>query len=156
MSTFFKAVTESEAVPELWGAIGIDRSKVFQYLGLFCVLVVIYSLCLSTFLKVVTASPDQAQLDALMGHIGKLCLVAALPFALLAYSDKTWRSSDAAPVSAAAWIAVCAGFSSKYEICPFGVALPFFGFTLSALLAHMLGAFFRVVRQGELNSTSRP
>jgi len=152
----FKAVLESDTFSEFWGGFGIDRRKVCQYLGLFCLLAIIYSICLSMFLKVVTASPDRAQLEALMRQIGKLCLVASLPFAVLAYSDKSWRSSDAAPVSAGAWIAVCAGFSSKYTICPFAVALPFFGFTFCALLAHMAGALCRLAKQGELNFLSRP
>jgi hypothetical protein len=71
---------------------------------------------------------------------------------MLAYSDKNWRSSDAGPICAGAWIAVCAGFSFKCELCAFGLAFLFFPFVLSASLAHGVGTLFRFLRHGNLKS----
>src|SRR3954464_9539643 len=149
MSAFFNTITENELVSQVLGRCGITRRKVFQYVSLFCVLIVIYSICFSMFLKVASASPTHAQLDALFAQIGKVCLVGALPFAILAYSDKTWRSSDAAPVCAGAWIAVYEGFSFNGKICALGVALPFLGLVLCALLAHGLGILCRLAQRRE-------
>jgi hypothetical protein len=68
------------------------------------------------------------------------CLIFALPFSVLAFSDKTWRSSDAAPVSLGAWAAVFLGFSFEYsDTCPMTAALLFLPLVLSALLAHVVG-----------------
>jgi len=127
-----------------WGEeLGITRHKVFQYLSLFSVLVVIYWICLSGFLKFFTEAPYGIGLGDLMRPIVKFCLVSVLPFAVLAYCDKTWRTSDAASICLGAWIVVCASFWPKYgDICPFAILLPFFLFILSALLAHSLGRFF--------------
>ncbi|MGA7287174.1 MAG: hypothetical protein WBX02_03690, partial [Terriglobales bacterium] len=78
-------------------------------------------------------------LGDLMRPLLKFCLLSALPFAVLAYRDQNWRSSDAAPVCVVAWIAVCAVFGPKYGTsCPMAFTLPFVPFILSALLAHTL------------------
>jgi hypothetical protein len=47
-----------------------------------------------------------------MRPLVNFCLVSALPFGVLAYSDKTWRSSDAS-ICLGAWIVVCASFWPK-------------------------------------------
>jgi hypothetical protein len=125
-----------------WEDLGINRHKIFQYVGLFSILVVFYSICLSNYLKFVSVAPDEIGLGDLVGPLVKFCVVASLPFGVLAFYDKTWHSSDAASVCLVAWIVVCAGFWPKYgEICPFGVALPFFPFVLFALIAHTAGTY---------------
>jgi hypothetical protein len=74
------------------------------YLALFCILVAIYAIYLAMRLRVVHAGNGP---DSLFGPIAKVCLISALPFAVLAYSDEAWCSDDAAPVCLAAWITVC-------------------------------------------------
>ena len=110
-----------------------DR-KVLQCLGLFCFLVVPYAIYLGMHLGALHTGSDQ---------LARICFISALPFALLAYSDDAWSSSDAAPVCLAAWIAVCVAFSFKCTVCVIGLAVTFFPFILSALLAHGFGATCR-------------
>jgi hypothetical protein len=120
-----------ECICEAWD--GSER-KVLQWLGLFCFLVVTYAIYLGMHLGVFHAGPTQ---------LSKICFFSAFPFALLAYSDNAWSSNDAAPVCLAAWIAVCVAFSFKCTICVIGLAVTFFPFILSALLAHGFGATCR-------------
>jgi hypothetical protein len=115
---------------------GSDR-KVRQCLGLFCFLVVPYAIYLGMHLGVLHTGSDQ---------FAKICLISALPFALLAYSDSGWSSNDAGPVCLAAWIAVCVAFSFKCTICVIGLAVAFFPFIVSALLAHGFGALCRFLK----------
>ena len=117
-------------------ALGINRAKVFQYLGLFCVLVVIYSI----YLKGVIEGRNEVELSDPVWSLAKFCVISALPFGVLALSDQPWRSSDAAPVSVAAWLAVFYAFSLKYPgQCPFSAFLLFVPLVLSALLGHTVG-----------------
>jgi hypothetical protein len=115
---------------------GSER-KVRQCFGLFCFLVVTYAIYLGMHLGVFHAGSDQ---------LAKICFISALPFAALAYSDSAWSSNDAGPVCLAAWIAVCFAFSFKCTICVIALAVTFFPFILSALLAHGLGATCRFFR----------
>jgi hypothetical protein len=124
-----------EYMSEAWD--GSER-KVLQCLGLFCFLVVPYAIYLGIHLRVLHTGADQ---------LAKICLISALPFALLAYSDKAWSSNDAGPVCLAAWIAVCIAFSFKCTICVIGLAVTFFPFILSALVAHGLGALCRFLKE---------
>jgi hypothetical protein len=116
---------------EVWE--GSER-RPLQYLGLFCFLVVPYAIYLGMHLGALHTGSDQ---------LARICFISALPFALLAYSDDAWSSSDAAPVCLAAWIAVCVAFSFKCTVCVIGLAVTFFPFILSALLAHGFGATCR-------------
>jgi hypothetical protein len=115
---------------------GSER-KTLQYLGLFCFLVVPYAIYLGMHLGVLHTTTDQ---------LARICFISALPFGLLAYSDNAWSSNDAAPVCLAAWFAVCVAFSFKCRICVIGLAVTFFPFILSAILAHGLGATCRFFR----------
>jgi hypothetical protein len=119
---------------EAWD--GSER-RVLQYLGLFCFLAVNYAIYLGMHLRVFHGGPDQ---------LATICFISALPFAFLAYSDIAWSSNDAAPVCLAAWIAVCVAFSFKCTICVIGLAVTFFPFILSALLAHGFGATCRFLK----------
>jgi hypothetical protein len=117
-------------------ALGIDRRKVFQYLGLFGVLVIIYSI----YMKGIVGGP---QLTSPVWSLAKFCCISALPFGLLACAAQSWRSSDAAPVSVAAWTAVFGGFLLMYPGgCPFAAFLLFVPLVLSALVGHTVGALF--------------
>ena len=70
----------------------------------------------------------------------KVCLISALPFGVLAWFDKPWRSSDAAPVAVVAWTAVFGVFSLKYPgQCPFSAFLLFVPLVFSALVGHTVG-----------------
>jgi hypothetical protein len=120
-----------EYICEAWD--GSER-KTLQCLGLFCFLVVPYAIYLGIHLGLLHTGSDQ---------LARICFVSALPFALLAYSDNAWSSNDAAPVCVAAWFAVCVAFSFKCTICVIGLAVTFFPFILSALLAHGFGAICR-------------
>jgi hypothetical protein len=140
-----------------WADLGINRHKIYQYLALFSVLLVIYSVCLSSYLKFVSSAPEEIAFGDLMGPLVKFCIIAAVPFGVLAYADKTWRASDAGPVCAVAWIAACACLWPKYgEFCPFGLALPFFPFIFCALLAHTVGRIFPLRRFAAIKSDFRP
>jgi len=117
-------------------ALGITGDKVFLYLVLFFVLVVIYSI----YLKGVIEGPHEVELGALAWPLARLCVISAVPFAVLACSNAPWRSSDAAPVSLVAWTAVFGGFSLKYPgQCPFAAFLLFVPLVLSALAGHTVG-----------------
>jgi hypothetical protein len=121
-------------ISEAWQS---GERKPLQYLGLFCFLVVPYAIYLGMHLGVLHAGSDQ---------LARVCLISALPFAVLAYSDNHWSSNDAAPVCLAAWIAVCVAFSFKCTICVIGLAVTFFPFILSAILAHGFGAACRFLK----------
>jgi hypothetical protein len=123
-----------EYMCEAWD--GSER-KTLQNLGLFCFLAVNYAIYLGMHLGVFHTVPDQ---------LAKICFISALPFALLAYSDSAWSSNDAAPVCVAAWIAVGVAFSFKCTVCVIGLAVTFFPFILSALLAHGFGATCRFLK----------
>jgi len=121
-------------------ALGINRAKVFQYLGLFCLLVVIYSIYLK---GVIEGRNVEVELSAPVWSLAKFCCISALPFGVLACSDQPWRSSDAAPVSVAAWVVVFGALSLKYPgQCPFSAFLLFVPLVLSALLGHTVGTLF--------------
>jgi hypothetical protein len=117
--------------------LGINRTKVFQYLGLFCLLLVIYSIYLK---GVIDGRNAELELDDPVWSLAKFCCISALPFGVLACSDRPWRSSDAAPVSVAAWIVVFSALSIKYPgQCPFSAFLLFVPLVFSALLGHAAG-----------------
>lgn len=123
-----------EYIADVWES---GNRRVFQYLGLFCFLVVIYTIYLATHLRLLHIGADS---------FAKLCFLSALPFAALAYADETWCSNDAAPVCVAAWVAVCVGLSFLCRVCALGVATVFFPFVLSALLAHGFGTLCRFAK----------
>ena len=117
-------------------ALGITGDKMFLYLVLFCVLAVIYSI----YLKGVIEGRREAELRDPAWPFAKVCLISALPFGVLAWFDKPWRSSDAAPVSVVAWVAVFGAFSLKYPgQCPFAAFLLFVPLVFSALVGHTVG-----------------
>ena len=114
--------------------VGLGQRRAQQYAGLFCVLAVIYSIYLHGILS-------GTEVNFGGRTLAKFCLISALPFAVLAFADKTWTSSDAAPVSLGAWAAVFGGFTMKYGSgCPITAAALFLPLVLAALLAHIVGA----------------
>lgn len=127
----------------IWGAWESGNRKIFQYLALFCFLIVIYAIYLAIHLRAIQAGTGP---DSLFGLLARLCFISALPFAFLAYSDKDWCSNDAAPVCLAAWITVCVGLSFQCKMCALGLATVFFPFILTALLAHGFGALCRFAK----------
>lgn len=126
-----------EYISEEWKS---GNCKVFQFLALFCFLVVVYAIYIAIHLRMIHAGTE------LLASLAKLCLISALPFAVLAYSDREWCSNDAAPVCLAAWIAACFVLSFQCKICMVGLATVFFPFILSALLAHGLGTLVRFAK----------
>jgi presenilin-like A22 family membrane protease len=130
-----------EYLSELWES---SNRKTIQYLALFFFLVSIYAIYLAIHLRLIHAGTES---DSLFGPLAiKLCILSALPFAVLAYSDRDWCSNDAAPVCVAAWIAVCFGFSFHCAVCALGMTTVFFPFILSALLAHGFGSLCRFAK----------
>jgi hypothetical protein len=119
-------------------ALGINRHKILQYLGLFCLLAVMHSI----YLKGILDGPANGELT--WWSIGRFCAISALPFGVLACSDGSWRSCDAVPVSAVAWIAVYACFSLKHpDGCPWTIFLLFIPLIFCAQLGHTVGALFQ-------------
>jgi hypothetical protein len=137
----------------IWGSWESIRRKVFEGASLFCYLLIVYAMYLSMHFKTITNAPDQPQPDALLHSLVALCIMSALPLAVLAYCDKEWHSSDAAPVCAIAWVAVCACFSCNCQVCAFGLAATFVPFILSAIIAHALGVLCRFIQSGELKAS---
>ncbi|MFZ0360777.1 MAG: hypothetical protein WAL58_10100 [Terriglobales bacterium] len=118
------------------------RSKLLRYLGLFCLLTVLDAIYFHGFLAALRGSGEVIEVGDLMRPLIKFCVISALPFAVLAYSDDNWRSADAAPLCLTAWPAVFGAYSVKYGAqCPMSALFPFFPLVLSALLAHALGTF---------------
>ena len=121
MNRLFEAIANDEVISERWEELGITWHKVRQYLGLFCFLVVIYWSCLSSYVKfLLTEStiPGGFGFGDVMKPLVGTCLVSALAFGVLAYSDKTWRSGDAARVILGAGIVVYMGLSLQYKLRP--------------------------------------
>jgi hypothetical protein len=156
MNRLFEAIANDEVISERCEELGITRHKVRQYLGLFCFLVVIYSLCLSSYVKFLSTEstvPGGFGFGDVMKPLVGTCLVSAMPFGLLAYSDQTWRSGDAARVILGAGIVVYMGLSLQYrELCPMGVLLGLVPFTLSAQIAHTIGTLCRSGKHDDLKS----
>src|SRR5437868_14260397 len=87
---------------------------------------------LPSYLKFLDAAPARLGLGCFMSPLVKFCLVSVLPFGVLAYSDKTWRSSDAASVICGAWGVVYMGLSVQYkELCPMGLLIALIPFILT-------------------------
>jgi len=147
MSRLFEAYPNDEVISERCEELEITWHTVRQYLGLFCFLVVIYSLCLSSYVKFLSTEstvPGGFGFGDVMKPLVGTGLVSALAFGVLAYSDKTWRSGDAARVILGAGIVVYMGLSlQNKELCPMGVLLGLVPFTLSAQIAHTIGTLCR-------------
>jgi hypothetical protein len=129
----------------------VERRKIFQYIGLFLFLVLVYAVALSRYLDFVSADGKSGgpvintPLD-LMPPIIRFCILSALPFAGLACYEKNWRSSDAAAICAAAWAIVAAGFMVKLHTnCIILVAFPSPPFIASATVGHAAGRATRFI-----------
>jgi hypothetical protein len=156
MNRLFEAIANDDVISNRWEELGISWHRVRQYLGLFCVLVVIYGLCLSNYIKFLSTE------STILGGFGfsdvmkplvGTCFVSAVPFSVLAYFDKTWRSVDAARVILWAGIAVYMGLSLQFKgLCPMGVLLGLVPFILSAQIAHTIGSLCRSRKHDDLKS----
>jgi hypothetical protein len=158
MNRLFEAIANDVVLSERWAELGITRRKIHQYFCLFWVLLVIYSICISNYYKFLLAEPAAGYGfgDVMRPLIGP-SLASALPFGALAYSDKTWRSGDAARVILGAWTAVYIGLSIQYgQLCRLPVAIPLAPFILSAQLAHTIGTLCRPKQHHDMKSTYRP
>lgn len=160
MSRLFEGIADDEVLSERWEERGITWHKVRQYLGLFCFLVVVYSLCLSSYVKFLSTEstiPGGFGFGDVMKPLLGTCLVSALPFGVLAYSDKTWRSGDAARVILGAGMVVYMGLSLQYkELCPMCVLIALPPFTLSAQMAHTVGALCQRWTRDDTKASRRP
>lgn len=125
---------------------GVERRKVLQYCCLFSLLVFIYAFGLSSYLESVFAKADAITgLGDLYGPLVRFCILSALPFAALAYSDKSWRSRDAARVCAVAWIVAADFMHRNHTYCALLLYFPFLPFIASATVAHAAGRATRFV-----------
>jgi hypothetical protein len=157
MNRFIEAVANSEELSAKSEELGITRRKIFEYLGLFFFLSVTYLICISSYIKFLKLEPSEGYgFGDVLRPLVPYCLLSALPFAVLAYSDKNWRSSDAARVICSAWAAVYFLLSFQLgHFCPMGALIPLFPFTLSALLANRVGKFCQPREHDDMNSTRR-
>src|SRR6185437_16885654 len=96
----------------------IVRRKIFLSIGLFFFLLLVYASFLFKFYAGLAMRDPSANLGLFL----EPCLIAAFPFAILAYADKNWTSHDAAPVCAGAWLANCAILVSKHPMCALGLS----------------------------------
>ena len=155
MSRLSEAIANDPVLSERWADLGITRRKVYHYLCLFCVLEVIYWPCISSYVRFLeTEPPTGFGPGDLMKPLVGSCLLSALPFGVLAYRDRTWRSSDAASVICAAWGVVYVGISLQYQdLCPMGVLIPLLPFVFSALVAHRIGTLCQPKINDDTKST---
>jgi len=160
MNRLFEAIANDEVLSVRGAELGITWRKVSQYLGLFCFLVVISWLCISHYVRFIVAEPPSGYgFGDLMKPLVGTCLISALPFGVLAYRDKTWRSNDAAGVIIGAGMAVYIGLSFQYDRrCSYFVAvlLALVPLILCAQLAHTIGTLCRPRKHDDMKSTYRP
>ena len=158
MNRLFQAIANDEVLSERWAELGIARRKAFPYLGLFCFLLVIYSISIPSYVKFLAVEPARGYgFGEVMKPLLGSSLVLALPFGVLAYFDETWRSSDAARVIIGAWVAVYFGISAQHDkLCPMGAVIPLLPFIFSAQIAHTVGTFFQPAKLDDIKSTHRP
>jgi hypothetical protein len=127
----------------LWEDGEIVRHKIFLSIGLFVFLLLVYG----SFLFKFYAGQGVPEPFANLGLFFKPCLIAAFPFAVLAYADKTWTSHDAAPVCAGGWVAACAVLVNKHPMCALGLGFTFLPFVATTLVAHGIGALGSSLKQ---------
>jgi hypothetical protein len=147
MTRSLEAIANDEVLCVGGVELGITWRKLSQYLGLFGFLLVIYWLCISKYVKFIDAEPPSGYgfCDVMKPLIGT-SLISAFPFGLLAYWDKTWRSSDAAGVIMAVGMAVYKGLSFEYDrvcLCIVPVLLALVPFIHCVQLAHKVGTLCR-------------
>lgn len=115
----------------------VTKRKLLQYATLLSFLLLTYAVSLSSYVQTLSANPLS---EPPIRLLHAFCVMSALPIAALAYSDKNWRSSDAAPICVGAWAIVSVALVHKYAIaCPFTVMFPFLPFLISAVIAHAAG-----------------
>jgi len=81
MNRLFEAIANDEVISEVCEELGTTWQKVRQYLGLFSFLVVIYSLCLSSYVKFLSTEstiPGGFGFGDVMKPLVGTCLVSAL------------------------------------------------------------------------------
>ena len=127
----------------LWEDGEIVRRKIFLSIGVFLFLLLVYA----SFLFKFYAGPAVPEPFANLGLFLKPCLIAAFPFAVLAYADNTWTSHDAAPVCAGGWVAACALLVSKHPMCALGLGFAFLPFVATTLVAHGVGTLGSSLKQ---------
>jgi hypothetical protein len=101
----------------------------------------------------VAEPPNGYGFGDLMKPLFGTCLISAFTFAVLAYLDKTWRSSDAAGVIIGAGMAVYIGLSFQYDRrCQYFVAvlLTLVPSILCAQLAHIIGTLCRPRKHNDM------
>ena len=127
----------------LWEDGEIVRRKIFLSIGLFVFLLVVYA----SFLFKFYTGPAVPEPFTNPGLFLKPCLIAAFPFAVLAYADKNWTSHDAAPVCAGGWVAACAVLVNKHPMCAVGLGFSFLPFVATALVAYGIGTLGSSLKQ---------
>jgi hypothetical protein len=127
----------------LWEDGEIVRHKIFLSIGLFVFLLLVYG----SFLFKFYAGQGVPEPFANLGLFLKPCLIAAFPFAVLAYADKNWTSHDAAPVCACGWAAACAVLVNKHPMCALGLGFTFLPFVATTLVAHGIGTLGSSLKQ---------
>src|SRR5262249_57551304 len=104
-------------------------------------LLVIYGIYLSHLIGVnATHDPEPTTLGAFLGNVLLVSAIAGAPFAIMAYTDKRWRSRHAAEIAVGTWIAVFAFFVARHGGgCPLIAIFLFIPLTFGALAGHAIG-----------------
>jgi hypothetical protein len=82
----------------------IECGKSFRYADLFAFLVFVYAVGLSKYISFILSQgkPGGAVINTpldLLKPILWCCVLAALPFAAIAFCDHEWNSAEAAPIT---------------------------------------------------------
>jgi hypothetical protein len=135
--TFFSGFHEKLA------SLPASRKKALEYVGLFVVLTAIYY---CYFVRDAATNAGSADAEMTLSQAGALMLkffvFTGWPFALLAFSDSTWRGKDAGNVFLASYIATNAlwYFKAGCGVCIFATWFRIIPYILCACLAHGVGA----------------
>ena len=129
-----------------------SRKKALEYVGLFAVLTAIYY---CYFVRGSMANAGGTDTEMTLSQAGafmlKFFVFTGWPFAILAFSDSTWRGKDAGNVFLASYIASNAlwYFKTGCGICIFATWFRIVPYILCACLAHGIGALRYWVQREE-------
>jgi hypothetical protein len=111
--------------------------RLFQYVGLFCVVVVIDSIYLNSIFN-----DSSHEVGTTGWSVARFFLLSGLPYGVLACSDQPWGNKHAAQVCVVAWMVVYGGFSLIYPSCPKAAIGLFIPLLFSAVLGHTVGTLY--------------
>lgn len=138
------------SMAEKIGAVGEFQKKAFEYLILFLVLSIVYSIYLSSSLDR-TSCPNQPSIVyfdlSLLLPVLKFLLITGWPCAVLAAVDATWRGKDSAYVSLFTYATDNVFWIHHYGggYCIYCVIFGLVAYTFSAGIGHGMGVAHRSI-----------